>query len=323
MSAVLKPGLTRDAFMPRQPRGLGLGLVLALLAHATLIVALAFGVNWRASEPQGVEAELWSAVPQAAAPRAAETEPTPTPAQPPTPEPKPVVKAEAKPDVKPDVKPEVKRPEPVAKPLPVQPDPQIAIEQAKREQAKRNEAKRQQALDEQRARDKKQRETEQREKQQREKDQREAAEREQQRAEADRKKREADSKDKAEAAKLAAAREANLKRMMGQAGATGGPTATGTAAQSSGPSAGYAGRIMAQIKRNIVFNDSVPGNPIASVELRLAADGTIVSRRLLKSSGSTAWDDAVLRAIDKTAVLPRDVDGRVPSLMQIDSRPYE
>ncbi len=317
MSAVLKPGLAREAFMPRQPRGLGLGLVLALLAHTLLIVALAFGVNWRASEPQGVEAELWSAVPQAAAPRAAETEPAPpaptpkpTPAQPPTPEPKPVVK--------PDVKPEVKRPEPVAKPLPVLPDPQIAIEQAKREQAKRDEAKRQQALDEQRARDKKQRETEQREKQQRE-----AAERDQQRAEADRKKREADSKDKAEAAKLAAAREANLKRMMGQAGATGGPTATGTAAQSSGPSAGYAGRIMAQIKRNILFNDSVPGNPIASVELRLAADGTIVSRRLLKSSGSTAWDDAVLRAIDKTAVLPRDTDGRVPSLMQIDSRPYE
>lgn len=298
MSAVLKPAQARDALMPREPRGLGLGLVLALIAHALLIVALALGVNWRASEPQGVEAELWSATPQAAAPRAVEPEPTP-PTPTPTPTPTPP---------KPEPKPEVKPPEPAPKPEPVQPDPQIAIEQAKREEAKRK-----QALDEQRERDKKQRETAQRE----------AAERDQQRAELERKKREADSKDKAEAAKLAAAREANLKRMLGQAGATGGPTATGTAAQSSGPSAGYAGRIMAQIKRNILFNDSIPGNPVASVELRLAPDGTIVSRRLLKSSGSGAWDDAVLRAIDKTAVLPRDIDGRVPSVMQIDSRPYE
>ena len=36
-----------------------------------------------------------------------------------------------------------------------------------------------------------------------------------------------------------------------------------------------------------------------------------------------AWDDAVLRAIDKTEVLPRDVDGRVPSSMTIDFRPYD
>ena len=32
---------------------------------------------------------------------------------------------------------------------------------------------------------------------------------------------------------------------------------------------------------------------------------------------------AVLRAIDKTEVLPRDVDGRVPSSMTIDFRPYD
>ena len=83
MSAVL----TRDPFMPRQPRGMGAGLGLALLAHALLIVALAFGVNWRSHEPEGVEAELWSAVPQFEAPRAVTAPPTPAPPEPKRPEP--------------------------------------------------------------------------------------------------------------------------------------------------------------------------------------------------------------------------------------------
>ena len=108
-----------------------------------------------------------------------------------------------------------------------------------------------------------------------------------------------------------------------QAGASNEPDATGTAARTSGPSAGYAGRIKARIKPNIVLTTSVAGNPLATVEVRLAPDGTIVSRRLTKSSGSPAWDETVLRAIDKTEVLPKDIDGRVPPLISIDFRPQE
>ena len=118
-------------------------------------------------------------------------------------------------------------------------------------------------------------------------------------------------------------REENLRRMMAQAGASTDPAATGTAAQTSGPSEGYAGRIKARIKPNIVLTASVSGNPLATVEVRLAPDGTIVSRRLTRSSGSAAWDETVLRAIDKTEVLPKDVDGRVPASISIDFRPQE
>ncbi len=50
-------------------------------------------------------------------------------------------------------------------------------------------------------------------------------------------------------------------------------------------------------------------------------DGTIIGKRLLKSSGNKAWDAAVLRAIDKTEAMPRDVDGRVPSPMIIEFKP--
>jgi len=49
----------------------------------------------------------------------------------------------------------------------------------------------------------------------------------------------------------------------------------------------------------------------------VAADGTIVASKLARSSGVPEWDQAVLRAIERTEVLPRDVDGRVPPRMII------
>jgi colicin import membrane protein len=91
----------------------------------------------------------------------------------------------------------------------------------------------------------------------------------------------------------------------------------------TGPSASYGGRIRARIKPNIVFTEDVVGNPAATVEVRTAPDGTIVGRTLLKPSGNKAWDEAVLKAIDKTEVLPRDTDGRVPPVLEISFKPRE
>ncbi len=269
--------LARDAFLPHRPAGMGVGMVLALFAHALLVVALAFSVSWRSSTPDSVEAELWAAVPQVAAP---------------PPSPPPPVVVESKP------------PPPAPKPVPVQevvPDAQIAIEKARREaEVKREAAKRDEAK-------------------------REAAKREQARAEAELKKQEQDEKERVEkeAEALETQRQANLKRMLGQAGATAAGATPGTAAQSAGPSAGYAGRIKARIKPNIVLTEPVNGDPVATVEVRLAPDGTIVARKLLKSSGAKNWDEAVLRAIDKTEILPRDVDGRVPPVIEIDFKPRD
>jgi TonB family protein len=81
--------------------------------------------------------------------------------------------------------------------------------------------------------------------------------------------------------------------------------------------------IVARVKPNIYLTEEVPGNPSADVEVRCAPDGTIVGRRLVKSSGNKEWDDAVLRALDRTGVLPRDTDGTVPSSMLIGFRPRE
>jgi colicin import membrane protein len=114
-----------------------------------------------------------------------------------------------------------------------------------------------------------------------------------------------------------------MKRLADQTTGSGDANATGSAKQSSGPSSSYAGRIVARIKPNITYTESLAGNPVADVEVRTAPDGTIISRKLVKSSGVKSWDDAVINAIDKTEKLPPDVDGRVIPSLTLGFRPKD
>jgi len=261
----------RFEFEPPRPReGVLRAYGLALLIHGLLLAALTWGVNWHRSDTSlSVEAELWSAVPQQAAPKPVEPEPQPQP-QPTPPPPAP---------------PKVEPPQPS--------EAEIAL-----------------------ARERKAKEAAQLEREKREREKKLAEEKKKKELEAKRKEQE-------EAKLRDQLRKDNLKRMAGLAGATGGPTATGTAQRSSGPSSSYAGRIRARIKPNIVFPDELATNPSAEVEVRTSPDGTIVGRKLLKSSGVPSWDDAVLKAIDKTETLPRDIDGTVQPLLVITFRPRD
>jgi len=196
-------------------------------------------------------------------------------------------------------------------------DAQIAIEKARqdKEKADRLRTEREKAEREKQA------------KAEKEKAEREKAERERQaaakaKAEAQAKREQQEQREKqAEEQRLAKQREDNLKRMLGQAGATGAPGATGTALKDAAPSASYAGKLIARIKPNIVLTETVSGNPAADVEVRASPTGSILSRRLVKSSGNKDWDEAVLRAIDRTGELPRDTDGRVPPVLVITFTP--
>ncbi len=243
-------------FYPPRPQGTGRAMSLALLAHLFLAGALTWGVSWkREATVTTVEAELWSALPQQAAPKLVEVPQPPapkaeTPPEPPLPKapaitvekekPKPTPKAEPKPQPKPE-------PQPLAKPNP-------AIEAKKLAEQK-------------------------------------------------------------EAERLK-----NIERIAGLAGASGAPSAQGTAVQSSGPSSSYAGLIKGRVRPNLVFPGNVSGNPMVSVEVRLAPDGTVLGRpRVLKPSGNKEWDEAVVRAFEKTEVLPRD-GGKIWSPLVIDWR---
>jgi colicin import membrane protein len=309
-----------SSFTPPPPPGMLRAVGLALLAHALLIAALTWGVNWKQQDSPAVEAEIWSSVRQQAAPRAIEPPPPPPAPAPPKAEPRP---APAPPKAAPPPPDTSVR------------DAQIALEREKKERERKE---REQELIEQRKAAEKKREQQQEaqakrealakaeraEKAAQDKTAREKAERAEKAAREKAEKAEkAEQAERAEKAAAEARRQDNIRRMQGLAGASGGSTATGSALQSTGPSASYGAKVSARVRPNIVFPDTVPGNPTADVEVRAAPDGTIVSRRLVKSSGNKAWDDAVLRAIDKTETLPRDTDGRVPSLLVIGFKPKE
>lgn len=343
----------RFEFAPPQAPALGRSLLLAVLAHGVLLVALMLGVQWRNQvDTPAIEAELWSALPQAAAPRAVEP---PAPEQPAPPPPAPQPTPVAPPPPQPVAEPPATRDAEIAvarekqrladeekrrlEALALQKQEQkrkaeIAEKRKKEEEIARKEVERK-ALERQQAekaqREKLAQEKQARDKAEREKTERIKAERDKAAAEAQkqadarkRKDQQAKEKAEAEAKALEAQRQSNLKRMTGLAGGgTGAPDSTGTAARASGPSASYAGRVVGRVKPNIVFPDEISGNPVAVVEVRTAPDGTIVGKRLVKSSGNKAWDDAVLKALDKTETLPRDEGRPPPSPMEISFRPRD
>ena len=304
---------------PAQP-GTGRAWVIAGLVHALLFMALGLATAWK-TQPQTVqaEAELWSATPQAAAPRL--QEPLPEPEPEPAPQPKP-----AKPTPPPPPAPDLAQ---------ERLDAQIALEK-KKQQDKKKEADKAEKLkaekektaklkaEKEKAELKRKEREKEREKEDKAKEKAAKEKKAQEEKERDKKKAaEKASAEKADAARADALRKENLKRMQGMAGASGGENASGTALKSSGPSASYAGRLVGRIKPNITYPGDVVGNPRAEVEVKVSPDGTILSRRIVQTSGNKAWDDAVLRAIDKTEIFPKDSDGRVPPVIVLGFRPQD
>ncbi len=311
-------------FAPPAPEGTGRSVGASLVVHALLIVALTAGIQWKQDNSLSVEAELWSAVPMAAAPKLVEVEaPPPPPA--PKPEPKPVVKAPEPPAPNRDADIALAKKRKLEEEKKIQ-EALKAEERRKEEVKKEAEKKAKAKLEEDKRKLEAKKEEERKEKERKEKEkEKERAEKERKEKEAKKQAEQKDNKVSAEEAKkLEAIRKENMKRIAGLAGASGNENATGTAMKSSGPSDSYGGRIRARVKPNITFDpSSVSGNPAAEVEVRCAPDGTIVSRKLVKSSGNAAWDNAVLKAIDKTEVLPRDTDGRVHSPLLLVFKPND
>jgi colicin import membrane protein len=293
----------RLAFAPPKQPGLLRAFALAVLAHLLLVLALMQGLNWKRESQLAVEAELWSALPQEAAPREI---PVPVPAPPPPPPPQPEPRAAT-------------QPEP-----PAQRDADIALERAK--QKRELEKQKQAELEREREQRRKQLEAQKkrddevaRKKLEQEK-LADAKRKEEDKRKDDEKKRKQQEQDARLAKQREQQREENVKRSLAMAG-TGAPGSTGTAAHSSGPSASWGAKVQARVRPNIVFSDDIAGNPKAEVEVRTSPDGTIVGKKLVRSSGVKAWDEAVLRALDKTEALPRDTDGRVPSPVVIEFKP--
>lgn len=300
MNAFATSSLGPTALRPREADGWRAGFMLAVGAHLLLVIALALGVQWKMHDEAPIEAEVWAEIPEAAAPPLA----PPPPAEPEvTPQPEPETVKAPEPEPEPEVVPEVvvaKAPPKKEEPKKKAKEPREVFETAPPKVKAKPEPKEDKKKDEKKP------------------------EKPPEKAVA--KQAPVPSKVTApdgagmSAVEREALRKANLQRMMADLGGQG---SLGTSSRSAGPSAAYGARIRARIKPNIVFTDNVNGNPLAVVEVRCAPDGRIMSRRLLTPSGVPSWDDAVLRAVDRTEVLPANEEGRVPAVMQLEFKPKD
>jgi colicin import membrane protein len=276
----------------------GPALALSLLAHALLVLALAWGVNWSRTDPTvAFSAEIWAPVAERAAPAATAPEVSPKPTPPP-----------------PQEQPAPPPPPPPARVQQEARDADLALEKRRKEKQKAEEKAEKQAK-EKAQKDKAEKERVEKDRKEKEDKQREKA-KEEARKEQDRK----------EAAESEKRRQEQLRRIQGQAssttatgtpGATGAPESKGTAQRSAAPSSSYGGKIVQLIKDNTKFTDPNSGRPSVVVLVRTSPQGKIDLKELkiISPSGNQAFDDAVLRGIQKMESVPKDIDGRVPEVL--------
>jgi colicin import membrane protein len=314
--------------VPKEP-GRWRALALAALVHLALLAFFWIGIRWQNETPATIEAEVWDPVAKEAAPT-----PQPTPRPEPQ-QPQPVVPPP---------------PPPAETPVPKQPTlpkPDIALEQEKKRKAleqkhlaeerereaevrkkkieeehqaelkrkadaerlakQKEEQERQERIAKEKEREKEQQQRLAKQKEEQEKAKKLAAEK----AAAEAKRKQQEAAENKLAAKM---REEDLKRMTAGAVGTGG---SGEAARSQGGRAdsGYAARVAAKIRSNISFvvPEGLANNPEAEFVVNLLPDGSVASVRKTRSSGVPGFDEAVLRAIEKSQPYPRDKSGSVPS----------
>jgi len=294
---------------PRNPRRFT-AAVLAIAVHIALALFLIFGVRWqnRNAEPMEVEVVQSSPPARPVLPPAPEPEPPrpvpppmvppPTPAPPPKPEPAPAP-------------PPLKQAPPVARPEPPKADIALKARQEKerldrqREQERSARELRETAKKENERRDRELREAAKLEMEKRERTVREAEKRE-----IDRRNQEELKVAQARALQEAEdrqRREAQVRQEREERERKAAATAASAAAAAAlaRSNADYVRRIEGKVRGNVILPPDIPGNPEGAFEVVQLPTGEIISAEIRKSSGSRAYDDAVLRAILKSSPLPK------------------
>ncbi|MGA7181571.1 MAG: cell envelope integrity protein TolA [Thiobacillaceae bacterium] len=267
--------------------------VLAFVVHVLFLILLVFGVSWQIHNPAPVMVDLWSELPV---------------------EPSPLPKPQAAP-VEPAPKPKL---EPVPRPIPPKPveqpkvkAPDIALEKKK----KADEEKIRKTAEE--AKKRKQQELSLRQEEARQLEL--ETMREQARLESEQKHQEAEKSlaEKKRLENMKREEDEMQKRMMDEALASdtnqlkaleGKAAADRRSAELGRIVADFREKIRAKIRGNTRIPDNLKGNPQSRFEVNVLPTGEIVSVKLIKSSGNTAYDQAVERAIYKSSPLPTPTD---------------
>lgn len=275
---------------------------LALGVHVAFVLLLVFGVSWQTREPAPVMVDMWESLPPITPPAAVK------PARPPEP-------PEPAPPVKP---PEPVKAPPVPKPVVEEPPPpkapDIALEK------KKAEAERRKNLEALRAAEEKARTEAARVKADTTKKEHERKLAEQKKRELLRQMEEEDLTQRM--ADEAAASEARVAK---QAAAVAAAGKRQTELESI--IGKHRDLISAKVRGNTRLPDNLTGNPVVRCLVKLLPTGEVQSVRVTQSSGNVAYDEAVVRAIEKSSPLPlpSDRDARaafVPELSFVH-RPKE
>lgn len=269
---------------------------LALGVHAVFVLLLVFGMSWQTRHPAPVMVDLWEALPPAP-PAAARPARPPAPA--PVKAPEPVKAAPA--------------PQPVVDEPPPPKPPDIALEKKKAEAERLQKLKAMQLAEE--------------------KARAEAASKVQEKQLAEQKKRELLRQMEEEdltrrmADEAAASQARQTKLAEAQARQAEAAAASKRQAEVAGVVGQYRDLISAKVRGNTRLPDNLTGNPQVRCLVRLLPTGEVQSVRVTQSSGNAAYDEAVVRAIEKSSPLPlpSDRDARaafVPELSFVH-RPKE
>ncbi|MFM0354376.1 cell envelope integrity protein TolA [Paraburkholderia nemoris] len=329
--------IRKNSEYPLQPpreRGTWRAFVFALVMHALLGFFLYHGIQWQNSTPEGAEAELWTEVPDSAIPR------------PPPPPPVPVAPAPPLPDEQADIalqekkrqQQEAARQAQLAEQLRQQKlqaqqeaeakrQQQLAADQAAQKAAAAKQKQLQQQQQQQADKLKQQQLADQQKQQQQQEQQKQADAEAQKKADAQKAaKAKAQADAAAQAKKLDAERRARLAQMQGSAGAPGstgnGLAKSGTGSGSGGTatSPGYADKVRRVVRPNISWGGETEGLETV-ISVRCSPTGTLLDAQISHSSGNSAWDDAALRAVQRSNPMPQDIDGKTPTSFKITLRP--
>jgi colicin import membrane protein len=277
----------------------------ALFIHGLLAASLLVSLNWTRDAKTPVQAELWSSLPP---PIPSATRP-PTPA--PTPAPSPTKAAPASEESKAD----------------------IAIQKKKDDELKRERERKAAERKEAERKEQERKAEERKESERKERERKETARLEAERKAAEKRAAEKKLAEQRNAEKLAAQRQAELARLgldpnakanaqgkdvISKAGVVGGAEL----GNKTGVDATYEAKIQARIKLHISYPDR-PGNPEAVVIVEQLPTGEVSNVRLVRPSGTPAWDNAVQRAILKSSPLPKRDDGTVARVLELRFRPKE
>ena len=270
----------------KQPEpGAKKALLLSLAAHSLLVLMFTVGLNWRTSStPAGVEVELWDA---------------PVPTRQIEPEPvveKPVINNDEKAEIVTKKKKEEPKPEkpkvekkPTTPPLTFKPieKPKPKPEPPKVEPPKVKESPKAKPT-------------------------------------TDPIKEAKEARAKADAEKDRLDRIEKLRAQAGsEGGGSGGMVGSGVGTGGN-DSPGFAEKVIKFIKPKITFNPAgVVGNPAVTIQVDLAPDGRIIKQKLVKSSGLSEWDNAILRTLELAGSLPKDDNGSVPRQITLIFRPKD